>query len=304
MEILKAERKRAKIKMALQGPSGSGKTMSSLLISYGLCGDWSKIAVIDTENHSAELYSHLGEYNVINITAPYSPEKYHEAIKLCEKSGMDVIIIDSISHEWEGSGGILDIHSSMAGNSFTNWGRLTPRHNAFVQSILQSSCHVIGNIRSKQEYVLQEKSGKFIPEKVGLKGVTREGMDYEFTIVLEIDIKHNATSSKDRTGLFSNKPEFQISVDTGKLILQWCNSGTVFPNLVLPDFTDDLMEEKINACTSVENLIALFKQQIKELQEHYQPSFTKRRRELEPKQIPENLISHLPKIILNGKPNS
>ena len=304
MEILKAERKRAKIKMALQGPSGSGKTMSSLLLAYGLCSDWSKIAVIDTENHSAELYSNLGAYNVINIAAPYSPEKYQEAIKLCEQSGIEVIIIDSISHEWEGGGGILDIHSSMAGNSFTNWGKLTPRHNAFVQSILQSTCHVIGNIRCKQEYVLQEKSGKFIPEKVGLKGVTRDGMDYEFTIVLEIDIKHNATSSKDRTGLFSNKPEFQISVDTGKLILQWCNSGTVFPNLVFPDFTDDLMEEKINACTSVENLIALFKQQPKELQEHYQPSFTKRRRELEPVQIPDNLISHLPKILLNGKPNS
>ena len=304
MEILKAARKRAKIKMALQGPSGSGKTMSSLLISYGLCGDWSKIAVIDTENHSAELYSHLGEYNVINIAAPYSPEKYQEAIKLCEKSGMAVIIIDSISHEWEGSGGILDLHSSMAGNSFTNWSKLTPRHNAFVQSILQSSCHVIGNIRSKQEYVLQEKSGKFIPEKVGLKGVTREGMDYEFTIVLEIDIKHNATSSKDRTEIFTNKPEFKISVDTGKLILQWCNSGTASANLVLPDVKDALMEEKINACISIENLIALFKQQPKELQEHYQPSFTKRRRELEPNKIPDNLISHLPKIILNGKPNS
>ena len=304
MEILKAERKRAKIKMALQGPSGSGKTMSSLLLSYGLCGDWSKIAVIDTENHSAELYSHLGDYNVINIAAPYSPEKYQEAIKLCEKSGIEVIIIDSISHEWEGSGGILDMHSSMAGNSFTNWSKLTPRHNAFLQAILQSQCHVIGNIRSKQEYVLQEKSGKFIPEKVGLKGVTREGMDYEMTIVLEIDIKHNAISSKDRTGIFTDKPEFQISVDTGKLILQWCNSGTVFPNLILPDFTDELMEEKINACTSVENLIALFKQQPKELQEEYQPSFTKRRMELETKKIPENLIAHLPKIILNGKPNS
>ena len=304
MEILKAARKRAKIKMALQGPSGSGKTMSSLLISYGLCGDWSKIAVIDTENHSAELYSHLGEYNVINIAAPYSPEKYQEAIKLCEKSGMAVIIIDSISHEWEGSGGILDLHSSMAGNSFTNWSKLTPRHNAFVQSILQSSCHVIGNIRSKQEYVLQEKSGKFIPEKVGLKGVTREGMDYEFTIVLEIDIKHNATSSKDRTEIFANKPEFQISIDTGKLILQWCNSGTPSANLVLPDVKDALMEEKISACASIENLIALFKQQSKELQEYYQSSFTKRRRELEPNKIPDNLISHLPKIILNGKPNS
>ena len=83
---------------------------------------------------------------------------------------MEVIIIDSISHEWEGSGGILDIHAGMAGNSFTNWGKLTPRHNAFIQTILQTNKHIIGTIRSKQDYVLNEKNGKQVPEKVGLKG--------------------------------------------------------------------------------------------------------------------------------------
>ena len=143
MQLQKAERKQAKIKLGLQGPSGSGKTMGALIIAFGLCGDWSKIAVIDTENYSASLYAHLGSYNVLNISAPYTPEKYSEAIQLCEKSEVEVIIIDSISHEWEGNGGILNIHSNMTGNSFTNWNRLTPRHNEFVQTILQSKCHVI-----------------------------------------------------------------------------------------------------------------------------------------------------------------
>src|SRR6186997_184010 len=142
MQIQKAERKQAKIKMALQGSSGSGKTMGALLIAFGLCGDWGKIAVIDTENYSASLYAHLGNFSVVNITAPFSPEKYMEAIKLCEGAGIQVIVIDSISHEWEGSGGILDIHSHMTGNSFTNWGKLTPRHNAFVQAMLQSAAHI------------------------------------------------------------------------------------------------------------------------------------------------------------------
>ena len=171
MQLQQAKRKRAKIKMALQGPSGSGKTYGALLIAYGLCGDWTKIAVIDTENHSAELYAHLGNYNTLSIASPYTPEKYCEAINLCEQAGMEVIILDSCSHEWDGSGGILDVHGNMAGNSFTNWSKLTPRHNAFIQSILQSSCHIIGTIRSKQDYVLQEKNGKMVPEKVGLKGV-------------------------------------------------------------------------------------------------------------------------------------
>lgn len=227
MEIQKAQRKQAVIKMGLQGPSGSGKTYSALLLAYGLVGDWSKLVVIDSENHSADLYSHLGEYSVLTISAPFSPEKYIEAITLCEAAGMQAIIIDSISHEWEGQGGVLDIHSDMGGNSFTNWSRVTPRHNAFVNKILQSPAHIISTIRSKQDYILSEKNGKFVPEKVGLKGVTRDGMDYEFTIVLDLDLKHNANSSKDRTGLFMDKPQYiynhrdNRSVDKG-LVHEWC----------------------------------------------------------------------------------
>ena len=222
MEIIIAQRKQAVIKMAIQGPSGSGKTYSSLLIANGLCKDWSKIGIIDTEYHSAHLYSALGPYNVLSLEEPFSPERYIEAIESCERAGMKVIIIDSISHEWEGTGGILDVHGNMAGNSFTNWSKLTPRHNAFVQKILQSPVHIIATIRSKQDYVLTDKNGKMVPEKVGLKGVTRDGMDYEFSLVLDLDIKHQATASKDRTGLFMDKFAFAPSALTGERIRTWC----------------------------------------------------------------------------------
>lgn len=279
MQLQKASRKRAKIKMALQGPSGSGKTMSALLAAFGLCKDWTKIAVIDTENHSAELYSDIGQYNVVNIGAPYNPEKYMEAIRLCEQSGIEVIIIDSISHEWEGSGGIIDVHSNMAGNSFTNWGKLTPRHNAFIQAILQSHCHIIGTIRTKQDYVLSEKNGKMIPEKVGLKGITRDGMDYEFTVVFDIDMKHNATVSKDRTGLFSGKPEFKITVDTGKTIADWCNNGLpILPGPILGQ--QATLTERINSCTSISSLLELYKQQLPQIQEEFAKAFTEKRAQL------------------------
>jgi len=147
MELRIAERKQAKIKLGLQGPSGSGKTYSALLLAYGLCSDWSKIAVIDTENHSADLYAHLGHYSVLNLSEPFTPENYIKAIEACEVAGMKVIIIDSISQEWEGAGGIIESHSKMTGNSFTNWNVITPRHNAFVQKILQSPCHVLATIR-------------------------------------------------------------------------------------------------------------------------------------------------------------
>lgn len=277
--------------MALQGPSGSGKTYSALLLAYGLCGDWSKIAIIDTENHSAELYASLGTYNTVSIAAPYSPEKYMEAIDLCVQAGIQVIIIDSISHEWEGSGGILAIHGNMTGNSFTNWAKLTPRHNAFIQAILQAPCHIIGTIRSKQDYVLSEKNGKVIPEKVGLKGVTREGMDYEFTLVFEIDSKHNATATKDRTGLFVGKPEFRVTTETGAKILEWCNSG--------PEEKDEepAIEERINACKSVAELLDLFRKQSSETQEQCIELFTKKRAQL----APVNPIHSLPKPSANGK---
>ena len=225
MNLQQAERKQAKIKLGLQSPSGAGKTYSALLLAYGLINNWSKVAVIDTENHSSDLYAHLGNYQVLVLEQPFTPERYIEAIDVCEKAGMQVIIIDSISQEWEGVGGILDIHGAMIGNTFTNWNKVTPRHSSFVQKMLQSKCHILATIRSKQDYVLSEKNGKMVPEKVGLKGVTREGLDYEFTLVFELDIKHNATATKDRTGLFMDKPSFLITPATGKTIADWCNMG-------------------------------------------------------------------------------
>lgn len=292
MQLQTASRRRAKIKMALQGPSGSGKTYSALLLAYGLCNDWTKVAVIDTENHSAELYAHLGQYNTISISAPFSPEKYIEAVSLCEKSGMQVIIIDSISHEWEGSGGILDVHSNMAGNSFTNWGKLTPRHNAFIQAMLQSTCHIIGTIRSKQDYVLNEKNGKMVPEKVGLKGITRDGMDYEMTIVFDIDTKHHATSSKDRSGIFTGKPEFKITPEIGRTILKWCNTGD--PVVPVPI----KLEDRINACCSIQELLDLYQLQNPMAQKEYSSQFTNKRTSL----VSSNqTISSLSKPSNNGK---
>lgn len=271
--------------MALQGSSGSGKTMGALMIAYGLCGDWNKIAVIDTENYSASLYAHLGPFSVVNLSQPFSPEKYIEAIKLCEESGFRVIVIDSISHEWEGTGGILETHSGMQGNSFTNWGKLTPRHNSFVQAILQSPVHIVGTIRSKQDYVISEKNGKHVPEKIGLKGVTREGMDYEFTIVLEVDIKHNATTSKDRTGLFMDQPEFKITSQIGEKVLAWCNEGDPL------EAESERFFSKINKCRSYEELKKLYTDNPK-YQQTFHGTFLNRRKELETESLTSTLSAN------------
>lgn len=280
MQLRQSSRSQAKIKLGLQGASGTGKTMSALLLAYGLCGQWNKIAIIDSENGSADLYAHLGQYNVLSISAPFSPEKYVEAVQVCEKAGMAVIIIDSISHEWTGSGGILDIHGNMAGNSFTNWAKVTPRHNAFINAMLQSPTHIIATLRTKQDYVLQEKNGKYVPEKIGLKSVQREDTDFELTLVFDIDIKHQAVASKDRTGLFMDLPSFTITTETGKKILQWCNSGKPITN---ESETNKVLIEtltaKINTCKTVDELLALYHSQSPAIKEQYANLFSQKRKQ-------------------------
>lgn len=250
MNLRKSERKKAKIRLALQGPSGSGKTYSSLLLAKGLAnGDLSKVVIIDTENGSADLYAHLGNYNVLTLPLPYSPEKYVEAIDLCEKSGMDVIILDSITHCWEF---LLNYHSSLTGNSFTNWAKVNPRQKLFVDRMLHSSCHIIATVRTKQAYFLNQKDGKYVPEKVGLKAIQRDGMDYEMTLVFNIDIKHNVVASKDRTGLFMGKPEFIINSSTGKKILGWCISTITLSELKV----------KVESAASLEELSNLYREHV------------------------------------------
>jgi hypothetical protein len=251
MQLRKSNRSQAKIRIALQGASGSGKTYSSLLLAHGLCQDWSKIAVIDTENQSADLYSHLGQYNVLTLLPPYSPERYIEAIDTCEASEMEVIIIDSLSFEWEF---LVDYHANLAGNSFQNWSKITPRHNALVQRILSSGAHIIVTVRSKQDYVITEKNGKQVPEKVGLKAVQRDGLEYDFTIVFELDINHQAVCSKDRTQLFAQKIPFKIEPLTGQKIREWCNGGQ---GKIEP--VTDPIEAKIKAAGTLEELYQLYR---------------------------------------------
>lgn len=219
----KAERKQAKLRLALAGPSGSGKTYSALLIAKGLGG---RVAVIDTEHGSASLYADVAEFDTLELGAPYTPERYVDAITAAEQAGYDVLIIDSYSHEWTGSGGCLEANEQLAhqkfrGNTWAAWNETTPRHRRLTDKILTSSLHVICTMRSKTETVQGE--GKKIL-KLGMKSEQRDGTDYEFTVVLDLTHdSHTALASKDRTKLFE-APEL-VSEDTGKRLLNWLVSG-------------------------------------------------------------------------------
>lgn len=232
----KAERKKAKIRIGVFGPSGSGKTEGALRIAHGIA-PWEKIAIIDSENGSADLYSHLGAFNVVGLMPPFSPESYIAAIKSCEENGMDVIIIDSMTHEWEGTGGLKEIVDQLTvvmKDGRLAWNKAGLRHNKFMDTILQSPCHMIITARSKQEMAMVEgANGRKHSEKIGMKTVTREGLDYEMTVAFDIDILHYATCTKDRTkgedglALFQDKPAFKIDESVGRAIKKWSETGGI-----------------------------------------------------------------------------
>lgn len=257
MSFQRAERKKAKIRVGICGPAGSGKTMSALKLAFGIGG---KIAVIDTEHGSAELYSHMGEYDVATITPPYSVEKYLALIREAGKS-YDIVIIDSLSHAWSGSGGLLEEvdKRSAGGNKFAAWRDVTPKHNELIDAMLQSPAHVIATMRSKTEYVIeQNEKGRSVPRKIGMAPVQREGMDYEFTLVFEVNQdNHTATASKDRTDIFNGFIGV-LTEEHGKQICDWMDGGAVDPTI-----------EAFTLCTDMEALAVLWQSLAKDKQHTY-----------------------------------
>lgn len=233
MAFTKAVRKKAKLRLALTGPSGSGKTYGALMIAKGMGG---RIACIDTEHGSASLYSDLVDFDVMELGAPYTPERYIQAIKEAETAGYDILIIDSTTHEWSGSGGILELVDQVAsakyrGNSWSAWNELTPRHRAFIDAMLQSKMHIIATGRSKTETAQVEDGNRKKVVKLGMKTEQRDGFEYEFTVVLDlVHDGHYAVASKDRTGLFDGDAK-ALSEETGAALVEWLERGEAGPDV-------------------------------------------------------------------------
>jgi hypothetical protein len=214
----RAERRRVKLKIGVQGPAGSGKTEGALQLAThflthleqrGLAErrkEGPQIALIDSENDTASLYADRFAFDTCSIQPPYTSEKYIELMRGAVQAGYQVLVIDTLSHQWAGDGGILqrkDAVDARGGNHWTNWETFTAEHNRFISTLLTLPIHVIGTLRSKVVYEAYDKgAGKSGVRKVGTAPITREGMDYEFSLVWELQLDHLALSSKDRTGLF------------------------------------------------------------------------------------------------------
>lgn len=227
----KAERYLTNPTIALTGPTGSGKTFSGLRLATGIAKALGKrIAVIDAENGSASLYSEFFDFDTMNLTPPFTTEKYIEAIGQAEKAGYGVILIDSITHAWAGEGGLLEqkaqLDSRPNTNHWTNWNPIKAKDLKFKNAYLHSSIpFLIATMRSKMEYAQSESDGKKKVQKVGMAPVQSDGIEYEFSIVFDIAMNHEAEVSKDRTHLFDKNNILQIIEETGEALVKWRAEG-------------------------------------------------------------------------------
>ncbi|TFW05724.1 hypothetical protein E4K72_11005, partial [Oxalobacteraceae bacterium OM1] len=261
-EIHRATKRRAKLRLGMSGPAGSGKTYSALKIASGLGG---RIGMIDTEHGSGDLYADLlpEGYDVLTLTPPFTPARYVEAIHALEEIGVQTIIIDSLTHAWSGEGGSLDRQGKIAdksGNSWQAWRQVTPEHNALVEALLQSRCHIIATMRAKTEYVQEkdERTGKQVVRKIGLAPIMRDGIEYEFTTFFELDVHHMAYAGKDRTRLFDGDI-FRPNIDTGAKLAAWLNAGAEQnQQSTMSQDQKDSMKQAINQAETLDDLFQAF----------------------------------------------
>lgn len=229
MGFQKAKKEKIWIKVLLGGPSGSGKTYSALRLATGIAKKCdSRIAAIDTENGRIRYYANEFDFDDMQLGDPYTPEKFIEAINDAVDGGYKVLIIDSSSLEWQY---LNEVHDKMPGNSFTNWGKLKPRHAAFMEKILQSPLHIINTARGKDEYVLEEKNGKQTPKKVGAGVAQDKDIQYSYSVTFNLDQATNvAECFKDNTHLFEGKYE-RLTEKDGEALYDWANDGeTAIPS--------------------------------------------------------------------------
>lgn len=230
----KATRDNIWTKTLLIGASGAGKSYSALRMATGFAKELSKttnkeerIAYIDTESRRSTYYAKEFDYDILELDAPFTPERYIEAIDMAIKAGYKVLIIDSMTHEWSGKGGCLEMHSKIPGNSYTAWRQITPRHENFLDKIIDSPIHIFATVRGKDKYVLEEVNGKQTPRKVPLGYEQRDNTEYLFTVSFMIDQdSHIASAVKDNTHLFEMKNDILTEKHGGELCI-WANDGDI-----------------------------------------------------------------------------
>lgn len=239
MPFKKAMRYEAKLRMALAGPSGSGKTFTALTLACALAGE-KGVALIDTERGSASKYARTRDgqgfdFDVLEL-ANYHPKHFIAAIHEAEQAGYGVLVIDSLTHAWNGQGGILEIvdqatKRSPSKNSFNSWGEATPLQNQLIDAITSSSLHVIVTMRSKTEYVIESVNGKSVPRKVGMAPIQRQDIEYEWDIYGEMTTENTLIMQKSRCSELSGAVIDKPGAEVAAMLDRWL-SGEPAPERV------------------------------------------------------------------------
>lgn len=235
-----ATKTQAKLRITLDGPAGSGKTYSSLLLAKVLGG---KTALIDTEHGSASKYADRFAFDTVSLKE-FSLDTYLKTIAAAAAAKYEVLIVDSLSHAWTGRGGALEqvdrLGTGGSNNKFTNgWKVVTPLQNQLIDAIVAFPGHVICTLRTKMEYIIEEDSrGKKVPRKVGMAPVQREGLEYEFDVVADLDISGNVTITKTRcSDLAGNAGLLKLAdiESVGAKLKAWLMDGVAPSPVVVPD---------------------------------------------------------------------
>ena len=239
-QVKKATREKIYVKVALMAPSGGGKTYSSLRLATGMAKEIeketkkkAKILLANTEQKRGYYYANEFDYDIVDIDAPHEPEKYVDLINFAVSEGYDILILDSSSHEWEGKGGCLELQQK-AGGTYQAWGKITPRHNKFINAIADSPIHIIATMRGKDQYEMtKDEKGKASVQKLGIGAKQRDGFEYEFTCTFLLDQKTNtAEVQKDNTHIFDHEGAALLTEGHGIKIIQWANSGEGYTPVV------------------------------------------------------------------------
>ena len=215
----------SKLRMAIAGPSGSGKTYTALAVAAELVPG-GKVAVIDTEHGSAAKYADLFKFDVAHAAPPYHPDGLIKLVTYAANNGYDVIIVDSTTHYWSGAGGVLDLKDDAERrmrnpNSYTAWKDVTPIHQRMVDALISVPAHVIVTMRSKQEYVLVEKNGKQVPQKMGMAPIQRDGFEYEFDVMMDMDVKNVGHVTKTRCPALTDRDFVKPGADMAAILREW-----------------------------------------------------------------------------------
>ena len=233
MAFVKAIREKVYAKVLITGPSGCGKSMGAEEIATGMyrkCGG-AGIAYIGTEGDRDKLYAqgkskhgdYTFEYDLLQLTDPFTTDKYIAAINEAIEAGYKVCIIDGLSAEWKW---LNDTHDKMPGNSFTNWGKLKPKHRELIDKILAAPMHIICCARGKDEWLLEDRNGKSVPKKVGMGSQTDKDISYEMMLSLQVEQDtHLAHADKDNTGLWPETRYAVITAKDGEALYEWCEKG-------------------------------------------------------------------------------